>query len=93
MIDLKLSNWKSILQDIYCPVIGSIWVAQMEFGIIISPITKTRMIFIPLLLAEYMMRIKNVGLYQVHLKSIIRARMCSRSRLTQKIQTALTLTS
>ena len=27
MIDLKLSNWKSILQDIYCPVIGSIWVA------------------------------------------------------------------
>ena len=27
MIDLKLSSWKSILQDIYCPVIGSIWVA------------------------------------------------------------------
>ena len=27
MINLQLSNWKSILQDIYCPVIGSIWVA------------------------------------------------------------------
>lgn len=27
MINLKTSNWKSILQDIYCPVIGSIWVA------------------------------------------------------------------
>lgn len=27
MINLQLSNWKSILQDIYCSVIGSIWVA------------------------------------------------------------------
>ena len=27
MINLQLSKWKSILQDIYCPVIGSIWVA------------------------------------------------------------------
>lgn len=27
MINLKTSNWKSILQDIYCPVIGSLWVA------------------------------------------------------------------
>lgn len=27
MINLKISNWKSILRDIYCPVIGSIWVA------------------------------------------------------------------
>lgn len=26
MINQKISNWKSILQDIYCPVIGSIWV-------------------------------------------------------------------
>lgn len=27
MINLRISNWKSILQDIYCPVIGSLWVA------------------------------------------------------------------
>ena len=27
MINLQLSKWRSILQDIYCPVIGSIWVA------------------------------------------------------------------
>lgn len=27
MINQRISNWKSILQDIYCPVIGSIWVA------------------------------------------------------------------
>ena len=27
MISLKSSNWKSILQEIYCPIVGSIWVA------------------------------------------------------------------
>lgn len=27
MANLNISNWKSILQDIYYPIIGSIWVA------------------------------------------------------------------
>ena len=78
-------NWKSILKDIYCPTIGSLWVAPNGIWNNSFAHNKASEEFHPSVVGRVY-----VGLYQVHRKNTIKVQVCFVQKLPQMTQTAHT---